>query len=143
MGVSGNREQRESMSVKFNDLLARALAEWPSEIDINPMLRSDPISNRYSVGGLGEMADAIGDRYIGSEEEIFMRNLHWVIFEVLRSVAPNVTRIKLRDLSPDAVRNGFERNLKRCMEVPDLGYPPTAIELGKRYFAENGERGAN
>ncbi|NML99361.1 hypothetical protein HHL24_15600 [Paraburkholderia sp. RP-4-7] len=129
------------MSLKFNDLLAKALAEWPPEIDFKPLLRIDPTSKRYSVSGLGEMADEIGDRYIGSTEEIFMRNLHWVIFEVLRDVAANVTRVKTSDLSPDAVRSGFERNLKRCMEMPDLGYPPAAIELGRRYFAENGGGG--
>ncbi|KFX60639.1 hypothetical protein [Paraburkholderia fungorum] len=129
------------MSLRFNDLLARALLEWPDEIDLSTLLHRDAESGRYSVAGLYDTSDIREARYIGSDEEIVMRNLHNSIFGVLHDVAKYVTHTRLLYLRTEAVRLEFEGHLKACMEMPDLGYPPAAIELGRRYFAENGGGG--
>jgi hypothetical protein len=131
------------MSLRFNDLLVRALLEWPTEIDLRILSRSDPASKRYLIDGLYDISDALEARYIGSAEEMIMRNLHWVIYEVLHEVAANVTRVKTSDLRSDAIRSGFEKNLMDCMKMSELGASPQDIELGKRYFAENGGNGAS
>jgi hypothetical protein len=131
------------MSLKFSDLLAKALSEWPTEIRLDPLRTYGPDSAGYTVIGLAEISDAIEAQHIGKADEIIMRNMHCVIYEVVHSVAAYVTRIKMSELRPAAVQEKLDRNVRDCMEMPDLGYPPTAIELGKRYFAENRDGGAS
>ncbi|MFM0313726.1 hypothetical protein PQR36_02495 [Paraburkholderia nemoris] len=129
------------MSLKFGDLLARALQEWPAEIDLKHLVRSSPTSTGYTVRGLAEISDAIEAQHIGVVDEIIMRNLHCVIYEVVHAAAAYVIRIKVSELRPETVRQKLDRNVRDCMEMPDLGYPPDAIALGKRYFTENGTEG--
>jgi hypothetical protein len=124
------------MSFKFEDLLSRALAEWPAEIDVHSLRRSKPESGLYSIRGLYDMADVRESRYIGSPEETIMRNLHTALYEVLHGAAAYVTRIRLSELRPEAVRVRLERRIREYLDAPE-DCRPQDIELGKRYFAEN------
>jgi hypothetical protein len=126
-----------TVSLKFNVLLRRALLEWPEVADLSVLVRHDPLSDRYSVKGLYDLSDAREAHYIGSTEEIIMRNLHNSIFGVLHEAALCVSRIRPADLREAAIRVRFEKHLKNCMEMPELRFLPADIELGKRYFAEN------
>lgn len=126
------------MSLKFHDLLLRALSEWPAEIDLVPLVRTNPTSLGYTVSGLGEMSDAIEAAHIGATDEIVMRNLHYAIYRAVHSVAAYIVHVRMSELRPDAIQRELEEAIKDCMEMADLGYSAAAIELGKRYFAENG-----
>lgn len=126
------------MTLKFHDLLFRALSEWPAEIDLVPLVRSVPPSSGYIVSGLGEMSDAIEAKHIGAADEIVMRNLHYAIYRAVHGVAAHIVRVRTSDLRSDAIQRELEEAITDCMEMADLGYSPEAIELGKRYFAENG-----
>lgn len=136
MDVSGNDGETE-MDLKFDALLARALRDWPSEIDLSQIERSGPELSRYTIKGLYDKTDEIEERYYGTAEEIILRNLHGGIADVLHAAGPYVTRLRLADLRPEAVRVKFERHLRGCMEGPDPTFPPQDIKVGERYFAVN------
>ncbi|WP_153138729.1 hypothetical protein [Paraburkholderia agricolaris] len=131
------------MSLTFGDLFARALLEWPVEIDLGRLVRSAPASTSYTVRGLAEISDAIEARHIGTADEIIMRNLHYAIYRAVRDAAAYIVRIKMSDLRSDPIRYKFEEAIKDCMTNLDCGFLSIDIELGKRYFSENGEDGAS
>jgi hypothetical protein len=131
------------MSLKFSDLLARALLEWPAEIELKSLRMYDYDASRYTVEGLAEISDEIEANHIGTVDEIIMRNLHYVIYGVIYAAAAYTTRIRVSELRPLEIQNGLERKMKRCMEDSRLGYTLKDIELAKRYFAENGRGGAS
>ena len=123
------------MSLNFNDLLSKAFFDWPDEVDLNPLLMGG--NGRYSIKGLGQMSDAISERYICTSEEIMLRNLHDAIYEVLHGVAAYTTRVKMSELRAEAIRIRFERRLRNAMEMSELGYSPEDIERARQYFSEN------
>ncbi|WP_157221517.1 hypothetical protein [Herbaspirillum sp. YR522] len=123
------------MTLKFNDLLVKAFLDWPQEIDLNPLVKGG--DERYSIKGLGQMSDAISKGYIGTSEEVMLRNLHDAIYEVLHGVAAYTTRIKISELRPEAIRIRFERRLQNALKMPELGYLSEDIKLVKRYFSTN------
>lgn len=125
------------MDLKFEDLLDRALRDWPSEVDLSSLQRSSPEATRYIIEGLYDMTGTIEERYYGAGDEILLRNLHGGIYSVLHDAAAYVTRVRLTDLRPEAIRISFERLLRGCMEGPDPTFPPADIEVGKGYFATN------
>jgi hypothetical protein len=61
------------MTLKFSDLLAKALLEWPTEIRLEPLRTYGSDSTRYTVDGLAEISDAIEAQHIGVADEIIMR----------------------------------------------------------------------
>lgn len=125
------------MDLKFDALLAQALRDWPSEIDLSKLEKGSPESLRYTIEGLGERADKIEERYYGAAEEIIFRNLHGGIANVLHTVGAYVTRVRLTDLRPEAIRVKFEMHLRDCMEGPDPTFLPEDIKVGEQYFSVN------
>ncbi len=125
------------MNLKFDALLARALQDWPSEIDLSQLEIYDPQSARYAIKGLYEREEEIDKRYFGTAEEILMRNLHSGIYTVLHSIGAYVTNVRLADLRPDTIRVKFEKHLRDCMDGPDPTFPPEDIQVGEQYFAAN------
>lgn len=125
------------MDLKFDALLARALRDWPSEIDLSQLEQSTPESSRYAIKGLYDKTDKIEERYYGIAEEIILRNLHGGIADVLHAAGAYVTRVRLADLRPEAIRVKFEMHLRGCMEGPDPTFPPEDIKDGEQYFSVN------
>jgi len=125
------------MDLRFDVLLARALQDWPDEIDLSQIEKSSPESSLYSIKDLYEKTDEIEERYYGTAEEIILRNLHGGISGVLHSIGPYVIRVRLADLRPEAIRVKFEKHLRDCMEGPDPTFPPEDIKVGEQYFAVN------
>ncbi|NOU10516.1 MAG: hypothetical protein HOO98_10920 [Nitrospira sp.] len=125
------------MDLKFDALLARALRDWPSEIDLSQLEQSTPESSRYAIKGLYDKTDEIEERYYGIAEEIILRNLHGGIADVLHAAGAYVTRVRLADLRPEAIRVKFEMHLRGCMEGPDPTFPPEDIKVGEQYFSVN------
>ncbi|UVT15736.1 MAG: hypothetical protein H8K04_18355 [Nitrospira sp.] len=125
------------MDLKFDTLLARALQDWPPEVDLSQLEKGSPESSRYTIKGLYDKEGEIDERYFGTAEEIIMRNLHSGIYTVLHSIGPYVTHVRLADLRPEAIRVKFEKHLRDCMEGPDPTFPPEDIRLGEQYFSAN------
>jgi hypothetical protein len=69
-------------------------ADGPVDPRRSVLIRYDPLSDRYSVKGLYDLSDEREAHYIGSAEEIIMRNLHNSIFGVLHEAALCVSRIQ-------------------------------------------------
>lgn len=125
------------MDLKFEILLARALKDWPSEVDLSILEKSGSDETRYTIKGLSDMENTIDERYYGAGDEILLRNLHSAIYTVLHKVAAHVTHVRLADLRLEAVRVSFEKFLRGCMEGPDPTFPPADIQVGEQYFAAN------
>jgi hypothetical protein len=136
MGVSEN-EGETDVDLRFDALLAQALREWPSEIDLSQLEKISPESSRYTIKGLYDKTDEIEKRYYGTAEEIIFRNLHGGIAFVIHEAGAYVTRVRLVDLRPEAIRAKFERHLRDCMEGPDPTFPPEDIKVGEQYFSVN------
>jgi hypothetical protein len=136
MGVAENEGETE-MDLRFDALLAQALREWPSEIDLSQLGKISPESSRYTIKGLYDKTDEIEERYYGTAEEIILRNLHGGIADVLHAVGAYVTCARLADLRPEVIRIKFEMHLRGCMEGPDPTFPPEDITVGEQYFSVN------
>lgn len=125
------------MTLNFNDLLNRAFLDWPSKINLSDLVKSGSESTRYSIKGLYEISEDVAARYIGTPEEVILRNLHDAIYEVLHGVSAYVTRIEMSELRREAIRSRFEARLHDGIKIPELNCSPEDIQLIKDYFSEN------
>ncbi|WP_334156623.1 hypothetical protein [Oryzomicrobium sp.] len=99
----------------FSGWLSQALSEWPQSLDLKICyMQSD--GQRYVVEGLGQLADDIGDTFIGREDELIFRNLHWAINVAIHGLAKYTTRICLADLRGEPVQDIFNAKLRSCID---------------------------
>lgn len=111
----------------FSEWFSLAISEWPKSVDLK-LLYSQDEGQKYVVEGLGRLADRIGDLYIGREDELVFRNLHWALNIAIHDLAKYVTTVCMADLRQDAVQIIFDDNLRACVndlrtegdEVPAL-----------------------
>lgn len=122
-------------NLDFYLIYEEALNDWPSEVDLTEIEYSDMSSSRYSVSGLGLLAEEIGENYIGTSKEVLMRNIHDSIFDVIHNVARFCNRLRLRDLRKETVKTIFEDRLKDALNMEDLGWEKVDKDLIRRYFA--------
>ena len=120
-------------SPRFTELFQKALADWPECVDLSLLDYSKTPERRYSVKGLGELEDDISTRYIGMENEILMRNLHYVIFVTLHKLAPECKSLRMCDLREDTVKVRFEEWLRKSLNID--GWAVDDVALVERYFA--------
>lgn len=123
------------MLLNFRDLLAKAYLDLPEEVDLSSLVQRS--GNRYSVKGLYDLSDDAASQYIGTPEEVILRNLHDAIYAVLHDAAAYITRVRISELRPEAIRLRFERHLHNGIKIPELNYRPEDIELVKKYFHVN------
>ncbi|MEM5787434.1 MAG: hypothetical protein AAGU11_08960 [Syntrophobacteraceae bacterium] len=116
--------------LQFAKLFRLAVRDWPHWINLNPIEYYD--SKRYQVVGLYKLSDEIADKYIGSKDEVIMRNLHDAFYIVLRRAAICCTRLRVKDLRESEVRIHFEQRLKKVTEDADWGKED--FELIELYF---------
>lgn len=127
----------KNMQLDFGHLFKEALKDWPAEIDVIELAvnKGNPI--RYSIEGLYELYDDIASKYIGTSEEVMLRNLHDAIYEVLHTASAYITHIKMTELRPQPIRLVFERRITSVLEEKDLGWQIDDIDKVKLYFAQN------
>lgn len=125
------------MNFKFENLLGLAFEDWPVDIDLSDIQYSKDDVSKYSIKGLGVMADIISEKYIGSPEEVLFRNLHQSIYSTLHVIAPNALSIRISCIRPASVKIRFEKHLKTGMHNPEIGYSKDDILICERYFNEN------
>ncbi len=99
----------------FSGLLSQALSEWPQSLDLQIRYTQDD-RQRYVVEGLGQLADSLGDSFIGRDDELIFRNLHWAINIAIHGLAKYTTTVRLADLRKESVQNIFEAKLSSCID---------------------------
>lgn len=99
----------------FSGLLSQALSEWPQSLDLQISYTQDD-RQRYVVEGLGQLADRLGDSFIGRDDELIFRNLHWAINIAIHGLAKYATTVRLADLRAEFVQNIFEAKLSSCID---------------------------
>ena len=130
-------EELTEMNFQFRQLLAQALSEWPEAIDLR-LANSTSDLRRYAVDGLGYLADSISDAYIGHEQEVIYRNLHWAIHIEIHALARYTTSLILSNLRTDSVRIRFESILNEIRGKCDE-WPESAQRLIESYFCQAGD----
>lgn len=125
------------MNCNFDELFCLALNEWPKIIDMSRFVYSKNEPSGYLIEGLGKIADEIGDRYIGCNEEIIFRNLHLTIFSILHECGRYLKYVNTDGLRKDIVKSKFDIRLRFVMDNKDLGYDENDISLARLYFLEN------
>lgn len=120
----------------FESLFLRALHDWPGEVNFGVLQRHDPLDERYTIEGLYFLCDKIAEPYLGSIDEILMRNLHDAIYIVLHSAAPYCSDIKVSQLRKETVQSHFERMLAPASISKKNGWTDYDRELVKIYFKE-------
>jgi hypothetical protein len=123
--------------LEYSLLFEYAINEWPTSIDLTSLYFNGNSQNKYSVIGLGEKRDDICEKYINTEEEIFICNMHQAIFLVLRSLAEFCTQVNRNSIRELSVKKKFEEKLKRAIEIPDLNASKKDIDLVEKYFSIN------
>lgn len=120
-------------SLNFNDILEEALHDWPAELDLVIKSYSSGI---YSVQSLDEIGDDISDKYIGSECEIIMRNVHDAIFSSIHEVARQLSRIVLADLRVEFIAEKLKTNLERSIAIDGLGWNEVDKDLARELLSK-------
>lgn len=118
----------------FTSLLRKALNDWPKEITFGPLYRSKPSENRYTVKKLFPLCEKIIKPYLGTGDEILMRNLHDAIFVVLHNLAAFSARINLQQLRKEAIQQEFEARLRYCHKQKDAGWTKEDKRRIREYF---------
>ena len=125
------------MQLDFESLFSQALADWPNKLDLSVLQYAESDLSRYTVKGLGILAEEIEDTYIGTDEEAVTRTLHYAIHDVIYSTAKTVLKLDLSSLRHQAVRLVFEKRLKEAAAATDLNWRPEDYALAQAYFAQN------
>lgn len=123
--------------MKFINLFRQALLDWPVEIDLTEIQHATPDLGRYIVKGLSDVSDEIEDKYIGSEMEVLLCNLHTAIYTVVLAAAKYVVSVEMSSIRPEAVRLVFERRLQYERSANDLNWQTEDYDLVDLYFAQN------
>jgi len=118
----------------FTSLLRKALNDWPKEITFGPLYRSNFSERRYTVKKLFPLCEKIIKPYLGTSDEILMRNLHDAIFVALHSLAAFSERINLQQLRKEAVQREFEARLRHCYKQKDAGWTNEDKKRIREYF---------
>lgn len=121
----------------FQYFFEKALKDWPEEVVFEKVIYYS--EERYSIEGLYDFSDALGNSYIGHPEEMIMGNLHDSLYIVLHKLGEYTTRVFLKDIRPEIVQRKLEVRLKSALDDPELGWSAEAIQLIKDYFSVNGK----
>lgn len=120
----------------FETLLHKALNEWPKEMSFDLLYQSNSSESRYSVKGLFELCEKITKPYLGTADEILMRNLHDAIYGVLHGLAAFCDRVNLKQLRKEAVQRDFENRLEYCQKQKNAGWTNEDRKLIGEYFKD-------
>ncbi len=118
----------------FTILLRKALNDWPKEITFGSLYQSNSPENRYTVKKLFPLCEKIIKPYLGTGDEILMRNLHDAIFVVLHGLAAFCERVNLQQLRKEAVQQEFEARLRYCQNQKDAGWTKEDKRRIREYF---------
>jgi hypothetical protein len=128
---------RQPTKTFFDDLLEKAISEWPEEIDLSVIKNADEELNRFTVAGLGPLAEKIESHHIGKPKEVIMRNLHQAIFSAAHDIARFCTKIKIENIRKEMIKIDFEDRLRDALTNQGLGWGKEDMELIQEYFAKS------
>jgi hypothetical protein len=133
-GTALDRKQPvpESPAIRFDALLATALAEWPEAL----ALPVHPANGSIIVEGLIDLERAISGPWIRHPREVLLSNLHWAICTVVHARFKQSPQVALRTLNPADIRRKFESDLRSIQKQP-ANWRPQDLALIERYFAES------
>ncbi len=128
-------KNRKSLTKKdFESLFRKALRDWPDKIRFGSLHREYPSDETYVVEDLYSLCDKAQQPYLGSTEEVLMRNMHDAIYSVLHDAAAHCSYIQLNQLRKDAVRENFELRLAPDRVSKENGWTSDDSKLVKTYF---------
>lgn len=119
----------------FQHIFVAALSKWPQNLSLAELRSGE--GERYSVLGLVGQLEKIEDDYIGGENEIIWRELHWSIFSVIHSVAKNLLEINTSSIRAEAVKTVFERRLQKAISAKDPAWDAEDFVLAQSYLRED------
>lgn len=126
----------ETTVLNFDVLYKAALKEWPKTFDFVLTYVSEDFK-RYKIKNFGQIADDIGDAYIGLENEVIARWLHYSIGVIIHKAAASITYLELKNLRAELVKNHFEAALKVEYENKDNEWNVESLKLIEDYFSAN------
>ena len=112
-----------------------ALSKWPKNLNLVEIRFGK--DERYSVLGLMDQLENIENSYIGEENEIIWRELHWSIFSVVHSVAKNLLEINMSHIRIELVKNVFERRLQKAIAVKDPAWDAEDFIVARAYLGSS------
>ncbi len=128
----------QRLELNFDRLFEIALQDWPEEIDLEIIEYPDQSEKRYTVKGLGLLAERIEERYIDTSTEVIARNLHDAIYSAVHGVARFCTCIRLLEIRKEIVKKDFESRLFDALDNQALGWLEEDIEIVRNYFKIQG-----
>jgi hypothetical protein len=125
------------IELNFSLIFEHAISEWPVSIDVEALYYAKDKPQKYSVIGLGEMKDDICEKYLNTEYELLICNMHEAIFVTVRSLAELCTLININHIRKSVVKKKFEEKIRRAIEIPELNANSEDIALVKKYLSLN------
>lgn len=151
-----------SKELLFNNLLERALKDWPETLELELQtqicvgveptnkgyelvrykdLPWDGSKDSYIVKNLYDNTEKICGKYDKHYDEILFCNLHDSIYFLIRDIAYYTLSFKLSSIRPEPVKAIYHDKLKDYLgESPQAyGWPTqNQIDLVRKYFEVNG-----
>ena len=119
----------------FQQIFATAISKWPTNLSLADLRPGE--GERYSVIGLVGQLEKIEADYIGGDNEIIWRELHWSIFSVIRSAAKNLLEINTSSIREEAVKTVFEHRLQKAIAVKDPAWDAKDFAFAQACLREN------
>jgi hypothetical protein len=130
------RSKVRSNKWDFDTLFKKALKEYPPEIKFGPLIRYDKVQERYHTQNLYKFCDGLGLHYMGTYEEVLMRNIHDAIYIILRGAALYCTSLRTSQIRKETVQARFESRLAPEYISPENRYTDEDRRLVKLYFKQ-------
>ena len=121
----------------FEELVSRAISEWPKAINLENLENLVIEKQRYTVKGLANIFDLIEERYIGHKQEVLYINLHSTIYTCLLKSALYIKYLELDQLRISTLRDVFEQRLLKAENKEGLNWSESDYILVRRYFEIN------
>jgi len=120
---------------KFSALFEAAVREWPEIVDLTE-LQQHQSGNHYIVCGLDRLVEKIESPYIGSKEEVVLRELHWSIFIVIHGLAKSLLKLNLSSIRAEAVEKIFKQRLRAAIDAKDSRWSKEDYTLALSYLED-------
>jgi hypothetical protein len=126
-----------NIDLKFSHLFQQAIREWPENLELDLIISNKDFPDLYTVRGLGIKKDDICKKFLNTEEEILIRNMHESIFLAVRRLAEYGTQVNRNCIRASSVKRIFEEKVRDAIEIPVLNAREMDVELVEKYFSIN------
>lgn len=115
----------------FDAMWRRLLEQFPNPVDVSDLKYA---SGHFQVASLQTQLDVVEAMGFGQPDELPWRELVAAVHELVLQAAVPLTTVRVSELRVSAVRNVFERRLRRSISRAHSGWDPAELERAQSFL---------